>query len=92
LFWVAYQREKIVTDRQKRKRELEYLKKHIDEQVDAHYSQKKTVVEKRLSSLLKRSGSYQDQIDGFSKPLSEEVRLLKMDPESVLSAFGEYVL
>ena len=58
-------------------RELISLKKHIVEQVDAHHSQKKTVEEKRLRSLLKRAGSYQEQINELIKPLSEEVRLLK---------------
>jgi hypothetical protein len=75
LFWIAYQREKILLDRQKRKRELVALKKHIVEQVDAHHSKEKTVEQKRLSSLLKRAGSYQEQINELTKPLSEEVRL-----------------
>jgi hypothetical protein len=84
-FWIAYQREKFLSDRQKRKRELVALKKHIVEQVDAHHSKKKTVEEKRLSSLLKRAGSYQEQINEFSKTLSEEVRLLKVDHASAVS-------
>lgn len=92
LFWTACQREKIILDRQKRKRELIALKNQMKEQIDAHHSQKKMVEEKRLSSLMKRVKSYEQQIKDLTF-LSEAVCLLILHSASVVWPFWRgYVL
>jgi hypothetical protein len=61
-----------LADRDKRAQQIQHSLRVVQTQIDNHNSGSKVLPEGKLISLQNRVAQYQREIEGFSKPLSDE--------------------
>ena len=69
--FLPFQKAKILADRDKRAQQIQHSLRVVQSQIDGHKSGSKVLPEGKLVSLQNRVTKYTEEIEGFSKPLSD---------------------